>query len=35
MFFSNSYDLKYIFDIGKNNILLILSDGFYHFLPDC
>lgn len=34
MFFSNSNDLKYIFDNGKNNILVISSDSFYHFLPD-
>jgi len=35
MFVSNRYDLKYIFDIGKNDILVILSAGLYHFLPDC
>jgi len=35
MFVCNRYDLKYIFDIGKNDILVILSAGLYHFLPDC
>lgn len=34
VYFSNSNDLKYIFDNGKNNILVISSDRFYHFLPD-
>lgn len=28
MFFSNSNDLKYVFDIGKNNILVICLTDF-------